>query len=133
MKYEEFIGQVQSRGRMASQEEAVRATRATLETLSERLYGGETGDLASQLPREIARFLDGNKENRKYDVNEFFHKVLEREGVSMKKSDAVFHTRAVFSVLGDAVDPGEMEDIKSQLPREYETLFASGSEGSLEL
>ncbi len=40
MKLQEFLGQVQSRGRMATMDEALRATRAVLETLAERL-GGE--------------------------------------------------------------------------------------------
>lgn len=40
MQYEQFVGQVQNRGRMASQGEAVRAICATLETLGERLAGG---------------------------------------------------------------------------------------------
>ncbi len=50
MKYDEFISQVQRRANLASREEAERATRATLETLGERLAGGEAKDLAAQLP-----------------------------------------------------------------------------------
>ena len=53
-KYDEFIKQVQGRGHVESREEAERATRATLQTLAERLAGGEPHDLASQLPPELA-------------------------------------------------------------------------------
>jgi uncharacterized protein (DUF2267 family) len=45
MKYDEFISQVQRRADLASREEAERATRATMETLGERLAGGEAKDL----------------------------------------------------------------------------------------
>ena len=57
MKYDEFIKEVQTRGHIESREEAERATRATLETLAERLAGGEPHDLASQLPPELAEHL----------------------------------------------------------------------------
>jgi uncharacterized protein (DUF2267 family) len=53
MRYDELIGQVRERGRLDSREEAERATRAVLETLGERLAGGEPHDLASQLPQEL--------------------------------------------------------------------------------
>ena len=58
MKYDEFIGQVRHRARLSSHAEAERATRATLETLAERLAGGEAHDLAAQLPPELARSLE---------------------------------------------------------------------------
>ena len=40
LRYDEFIGQVQHRAQLGSHAEAERATRATLETLAERLVGG---------------------------------------------------------------------------------------------
>ena len=57
MKHDEFIGRVQHYARLASRGDAERATRATLETLGERLAGGEPKDLASQLPPEIGLHL----------------------------------------------------------------------------
>jgi uncharacterized protein (DUF2267 family) len=59
MKHDEFIGQVQHRARLRSRGAAERATRVTLETLAERLVGGEANDLASQLPLEIGHHLRG--------------------------------------------------------------------------
>lgn len=56
MKYDEFMGMVQNRARLASTGEAVRATRATLQTLGQRLFGGEAKDLAAQLPQEVGDF-----------------------------------------------------------------------------
>ncbi len=45
MKHDEFIGRVQHYARLPSRGDAERATRATLETLGERLAGGEPKDL----------------------------------------------------------------------------------------
>jgi len=57
LNYDEFISQVQRRANLDSREEAERATRATLETLGERLAGGEAKDLAAQLTSGIAQYL----------------------------------------------------------------------------
>ena len=130
MKYDEFMGQVQSRAKLSSLEDAVKAARATLETISERLPAGEREHLASQLPDEIARFMKMDQEIDKYSIDEFFERVTEREGT--RKPDAVFHARAVLDVLQDAVTKGEADDVKAQLPEEFQTLFESGSEGKLE-
>jgi uncharacterized protein (DUF2267 family) len=60
MKHDECIGQGQHRARLSSRGEAERATRATLETLAERLVGGEAKDLAAQLPPEIGEHLQAS-------------------------------------------------------------------------
>ena len=57
MKYDEFIDRVRSRAELASSDQAVLATRATLITLAERLSGEEPAHLASELPRELGRFI----------------------------------------------------------------------------
>jgi len=54
----------------------------------------------------------------------------EREGVDLP--DAVHQARAVISVLGEAVSPGEMADARAQLPDEYDPLFGLGSEGEMD-
>jgi uncharacterized protein (DUF2267 family) len=123
MKHDEFIGQVQHRARLSSRGDAEIATRATLETLAERLAGGEANDLASQLPRGIAEYLRTGQagEGERFSVQEFFERVSERERVDLPK--AVYHARAVISVLYEAVSPGEMADVRAQLPTEYARLF----------
>jgi len=45
--------------------------------------------------------------------------------------DAVFHARAVIAVLRQAVSPGEMLDVRAQLPPEFGPLFAEGAEGKM--
>jgi uncharacterized protein (DUF2267 family) len=131
MKHDEFIGQVQARARLSSRGDAERATRATLETLAERLAGGEPKDLGAQLPREIGRYLmtpEAEKSER-LSLDEFFNRVSEREGVDLPI--AIHHARAVISVVNDAVSAGEINDVRSQLGVEYNPLFESGSEGEM--
>ncbi len=121
MQYKEFLGHVQSRGRMDSLEAATKATRVTLETLSERLAGNEPQHLASQLPEEIAVFMHSEGKGESFDLNEFFHRVSQKEHI--QRTDSQFHAQAVVDVLQDAVAPGEINDLKSQLPEDYAPLF----------
>jgi uncharacterized protein (DUF2267 family) len=53
MRHDEFIGQVQNRAKLPSRGDAEGATRATLETLGERIPENLAVNLASQLPQEI--------------------------------------------------------------------------------
>ena len=131
MKHDEFIGQVQHRARLSSRGEAERATRATLETLAERLAGGEAKDLAAQLPPEIGHHLLGQWSalGERFSLEEFFRRVSLREGVDPPR--AVFHARAVIEVLREAVSPGELDDVRAQLPAEFDRLFEAGSTGHM--
>ena len=131
MKYDEFIGQVQHRARLGSRAEAERATRATLETLAERLAGGEAHDLASQLSPELARYLELPDAGiaAKLTLDEFFELVSEREGVDLP--DATLHARVVIGVLTEAVSLGEIKDVRVQLPAAFAQLFKVENEGDL--
>ena len=131
MRYDEFIGQVQHRARLGSHAEAERATHATLETLAERLAGGEAHDLAAQLPPELARSLELPDAGigAKLTLNEFFELVSEREGVDLE--DSTLHARVVIGVLTEAVSLGEIKDVRVQLPAAFAQLFKVENEGDL--
>ncbi len=131
MKHDEFIKQVQHRAHLNSRNEAERATRATLETLAERLTGGEANDLASQLPQELAEYLRSASSGmgNRFSLDEFFHRVSRHEGVDLPK--AVYHARTVIEVLSEAVSKGEMDDVRAQLPAEFDRLFKAGSAGRM--
>jgi uncharacterized protein (DUF2267 family) len=123
MKHDEFIGQVQHRAALGSRGDAERAAHATLETLGERLAGGEAKDLASQLPPELGDYVLSGLAGigDRFSLDEFFQRVAIREGVS--PADAAFHARAVASVLREAVSIGELSDMLAQLPDDYLRLF----------
>jgi uncharacterized protein (DUF2267 family) len=130
MTYDHFINQVQQRAQLGSHGDAVAAVRATLETVAERLGGGETKDLASQLPREIGYYLLGGfpELSERFGFQEFIWRVSQRECVDLPK--AAYHARVVMEVVGEAVSRGEMEDVFQQLPPEFAPLFA-GSTGNI--
>ena len=123
MKYEQFIKQVQSVAQLSHRQQAERATRATLETLKERIVGDEAKDLASQLPAELQEYLRGREgENGQFfSLQEFYQRVSEKEGTA--PSDAATHVQAVFTVLQKAVTPGELADVRANFSDDYAELF----------
>jgi uncharacterized protein (DUF2267 family) len=131
VKYDEFLGQVQHRAGLGSHAEAERATRSTLETLAERLAGGEAHDLASQLPAELARSLEAPDAGigAKLTLDEFFELVSERERADLPT--ATFHARVVIGVLTEAVSIGEIQDVRVQLPAAFAQLFNVANVGDL--
>lgn len=116
MEYEAFIKEVQCRAHVRPNE-AEKAIRATLEVLAQRLFWNEADHLAHELPSEVKSLLHQIKIKEKFDLNEFYRRVSEREGVEIPV--AVRHARAVASVIQDSISPGEMEEVLSQLPEEY--------------
>jgi uncharacterized protein (DUF2267 family) len=131
MQYNEFVGHVQNRARLGTTGDTVRAIRATLETLGERITTDEASHLAAQLPGEIGYYLGQVKTTETFSLNEFFERVAKREMLGLP--DATHHARAVVSVLSDAVTPNQWEHLRAQLPDEYEPLLTSGSEGQMSI
>ena len=121
MNYKEFTGQVQHRLEYANLGQAVRATRAVLTTLGERLHEGEATDLASPLPMEIDRYLIEADHGQRFDYPEFLDRVAEREGVD--RADANYHAQQVLAVVAEVVPPGNLEKARNQLPEDFEKLF----------
>jgi uncharacterized protein (DUF2267 family) len=130
MDYDRFIGHVQHRARLGTFEDAVTATRATLETLGRRLAGGAPGNLAAQLPKEIGRYLteqEGQQES--FSLDEFFDRVCKEEGVDLPES--VHHARVVIEVLKEAVGDDTFNKLRAQLPDDWNRLFEAGSQGEM--
>ena len=131
MKYDEFIAQVQRRADLKTKNEAVQAIRAVLETLGERLAGGEPKDLAAQLPTEFASYLQQPLAGAgvPFTLDDFFMRVAEREGLDL--AEATFHARVVLGLVAEVVTMGEIENIRAQLPTEFRQLFDVENEGEL--
>jgi uncharacterized protein (DUF2267 family) len=117
MDYDTFIGEVQNRGQLSSREDAVRATRITLETLSQRIGPDEAEDLGAQLPEEIGRFLSKVDTIERFDWNEFIDRIIEKGEYNPddERGDVVHHTRVVMDVVQDAGTAGEIEDLRDQI------------------
>jgi uncharacterized protein (DUF2267 family) len=108
-------------------ERALRATEAVLETLGERLAGGEVDDLEAVLPGELRPALElgklhsGGKAER-FDVDEFVGRVADRVGETSHE-EALDDARFVFRALREMLPPAELDDILAELPREYDELL----------
>lgn len=120
MQYQQFLTRVAEEAGV-SEDEADDAARATMQTLGERLAGGEAGDLAAELPPELSEPLESVEiDSDRFDADEFCRRVADREEVS--EDEAREHAEAVLHALRDAVTPGEWEDVAEQLPADYASL-----------
>ncbi|WP_202593661.1 DUF2267 domain-containing protein [Halococcus sediminicola] len=130
MDHDTFIGKVQNRAELPSRGAALGASRATLQTLGDRIQEGEATNLAAQLSDELGRFLEEHaKTTESFSFDEFIERVADRDenfGESDDGNDlsaATFHARVVVDVLEDAVSGGQLDDLRNQLPDEYGQLF----------
>jgi uncharacterized protein (DUF2267 family) len=106
--------------------QAYRALRAALHTLRDRLTVEEAAHLGAQLPMLIrGLYYEGWAPARtpiKHDREGFLAAV--RAGLEGSPDvDPLAATRAVFRVLETFVTPGEIADVKGQLPRELQSLW----------
>lgn len=121
MKHDEFVGAVQNRTELASRGEAIRVIRSVLTTLGERLQPGEASDLAGPLPMEIDIFLHDANSGQIFDYQEFVQRVAER--ARAEDADAAFYGQVVMDVIDETTPESELQDVRDQLPADYDDLF----------
>ncbi|WP_416905133.1 DUF2267 domain-containing protein [Micromonospora echinospora] len=122
MNYDTFVDQVAQRAGVPS-DRAVELTRATLETLAERLTGGEALDLAAQLPKPLQLLLRKTPTTEhadRFGAAEFVARVGQRADADSPAARSGI--RAVFVTLREAITGGEFDDVAAQLPRDYRDL-----------
>ena len=135
MQHDIFIGQVQTRARLDSRGAAETATRATLETLAERITPELADNLASQLPREIGenvRRVTVDRENESVGVESFGeHEFIDRvsERAYSDHPTAAHSSRAVFEVLDEATTGELMDKVRRSLPEDLREFTLQGSQG----
>jgi len=127
MKYQDFIEMVMREAGL-KEDEAIAIVEATLETLGERI-SQHREDLATQLPRELKDSIFKRRETDRYSLEEFYDRITARAKIT--RPHAVLRTRTVMRVLQQAVSPGELRDILSELPAEYGELFGKEAESPL--
>jgi uncharacterized protein (DUF2267 family) len=136
VQHDEFIGQVQARARLSSRGEAEAATRATLETLGERIPEGAAENLAAQLPPEIGEHLrrtvtaGGLGTGERFGLNEFIARVAERDRTD--ESAATYRARVVLEVLDEATSGNVVGKVAESLPDDIRKLIEAGSAGRLD-
>lgn len=136
MQHDTFIGQVQARAKLASRGQAEAATRATLETLGERLPEQVSDHLAAQLPLEIGENLvrtevmSGAGTGERFDFDEFISRASQR--MHLPEPQATYACRVVFEVLREATQGGIMDKVRHCLTDDLRALVDSGSSGELQ-
>jgi uncharacterized protein (DUF2267 family) len=121
MTYEDFIHAVAARAEVP-EEQAGAIAGATLETLAERISGGQAEDLAAQpeVPNRLADHLRKTavrEDAEPFGLDEFVRRVSMRAGVDGSMAQAGAH--AVFATLRDAVPAYEFNDMQAQLSKDY--------------
>lgn len=116
MQYHDFIKRVQFHSGF-SDRESVEATQVFMETLSKRLTYAELRKLESQLPPEIADMATPNV--GKFDK---FHGAEFLERIATKQNITTGHAKkqmySVWETLKEAVDEGQLEHLRAQLPND---------------
>ncbi|HEX7301161.1 MAG TPA: DUF2267 domain-containing protein [Solirubrobacteraceae bacterium] len=119
---ERFIATVAQQAGL-SWDAAERAVSATLATLAERLSPGEARDVAEQLPVELRGWLTTDRPAEPFHVDEFVRRVAMREG-RRDLAEVERHVRAVFHALVHEIGRDELEDVRAELPKDFEPLLA---------
>ena len=116
MNFDEFTGQVQHRLELPDTGRTVRAIRATLMTLGERIPEGAAEDLAASLPMEIRWYMTGavHDHGQRFDWREFVSRVSEIERVD--PPEAAYHARVIVDLVHTAVPPSDFQQLRDMLP-----------------
>ncbi|RAW44391.1 DUF2267 domain-containing protein [Halorubrum sp. 48-1-W] len=116
MNFDEFTGQAQHRLETPGTGETVRAIRATLMTLGQRIPEGNAADLAASLPIEIKWYLTGavDEHGQRFDWQEFVERVSEIEG--SEPADAAYHARVVLDLVHEEVPESDFQQLRDMLP-----------------
>ncbi|MDS0280980.1 DUF2267 domain-containing protein [Haloarcula onubensis] len=121
MNFDEFTGTAQHRLELAGTGETLRAIRAALLPLGERLPSGHAADLAASLPIEIKWYMTGgvHEHGQRFDWPEYLTRVSDIEGTD--RADAAYHARVVIDLVSEVVPPSDFQQLRDELP---------GSEGA---
>jgi uncharacterized protein (DUF2267 family) len=120
VNYDEMVRAVAGQAGL-THETADESIVATLTVLAERVTADETRDLLAQLPKTLKTRIPIAPQPMSFTPDEFVARVAK-----LTPDDDVANSgarvRAVFSVLGDAVNAGELRDITEQLGDDYAEL-----------
>ncbi|MFW5917182.1 MAG: DUF2267 domain-containing protein [Halorubrum sp.] len=121
MNFDEFTGEVQHRLELPGTGEAVRAIRATLMTLGQRIPEGNAEDLAASLPLEIKWYLTGavHEHGQRFDWQEFVARVSDIEKAD--PADAAYHARVIVDVVRSQVPESDFYQLRDLLPESEDT------------
>jgi uncharacterized protein (DUF2267 family) len=121
MQYHEFIKRVQHHSGF-NDSESVQATETFMETLAARLPDAELRKLCSQLPNEVAAMATPSVGKlEKLSGSEFLERIAVQQDISEPHAKKQFYS--VWQTLKEAVSKGQINHVKSQLPRDLAAML----------
>ncbi len=116
MNFDEFTGEIQHRLEMPDTGRAVRAIRATLTTLGERIPEENAEDFAASLPMEIKWYMTGgvDEHGQRFGWQEFLDRVAERSEAD--HVDAAYNARVVMDLVHGEVPAADFRQLREMLP-----------------
>ncbi|WP_433246935.1 DUF2267 domain-containing protein [Streptosporangium sp. CA-135522] len=124
MEYKEFVQTVAERAGL-SREEAADLTRATLETLGERLSSGEARHLAKHLPDPLPESLSAEGRSEQFGLHDFVVRVSRRTGLTERETTG--GVRAVLTTLRETIPDDTFGHAMLQLPGEFLEMVESAT------
>ena len=123
MDFDEFTGTAQHRLELPGTGETLRAIRATLLPLGERLPAGHAEDLAASLPIEVKWYMTGgvHEHGQRFDWSEYLDRVAGIEGAD--RADAAYHARVIVDLVSEVVPDSDFHQLRDELPE------SGGTEG----
>ena len=116
MDFDKFTGEIQHRLEFPDTGRTLRAIRATLLTLGQRIPEGNAEDFAASLPMEVKWYMTGavSEHSQRFGWQEFVGRVSEIENAD--PADAAFHARVVMDLVHDVVPESDFEQLRDMLP-----------------
>lgn len=131
MNFDEFTGEVQHRLELPGTGETLRAIRATLMTLGQRIPAGNAEDFAASLPLEIKWYMTGavHDHGQRFDWSAFLDRVSEIEGID--RSAAAYHARVIVDFVRTEVPESDFQQLRDMLPadEDWDNLFKVADAG----
>ncbi len=119
MEREMMLRRVMTHAGLKEMEEADGAIRSVLLALTDVVSPDEAHDMASQLPKEYKELVEGRLREGLPVAKASWGALVSRvqSDLDVETPEAAERViRGVFSVLKDAVSPGELEDVLAELP-----------------
>ncbi|MBQ0905504.1 DUF2267 domain-containing protein [Micromonospora sp. U21] len=126
MEYQDFINAVATRAKVST-DQAATLSRATLETLADRISAGQAENLAYQLPGGLDDHLRRPLPHRRqehaqsFGLDEFVRRVADHPAID--RALAAAGVGAVLTTLREAVSRDQFEDALAQLPKEFQQVI----------
>ncbi len=117
MKYRELVKRVQHYSGFSDQESET-ALRLFIRKLATRLTMGERKDFASQLPSDLQDEAMVTEEQQNWSFEDFIEEICREEQIEEPRAKK--QIMAAWKALKDALTPGEISNIKAQLPKDME-------------